>query len=185
MNWIATWCADRCELGKVCDNCYEMSCVPRRNIANSAKCSEHLIWILMNENGAVTHPNIANAIAEFTGATAEQRDEIVHKRHHGTWKPDPTRAPAVRNRVSIAESGAKAVVVIDRLGCVVERFPMLVQAAKRFGCSPGVISNRCNGVRFGKDEFVPYGLSFRFEEDWNRLTLEERIKNIKERNTEH
>ena len=177
------WCAQRCEHDKTCDRCYEMSCAPRASIAKGAKCSENLLWILMNENGAVTHPNIANAIADFTGATAKQRDEIVHKKHRGTWQPDPNRVPAARNTTADAGNGAKAVVVIDRLGCILERFPALAQTAKRFGCTPQTVANRCNGVHFGKDEFVPYGLSFRFEEDWERLTPEERVNNIKERST--
>ena len=181
MNWIAAWCADRCEDDRKCIDCYELNCAPRASIVQAAKCSEYLLWILMNEQGAVTHPNIANAIADFTGATAEQRDQIVHKKHHGTWQPDPKRVireiPVTKERYC----GQKPVLAIDRLGNVIERFPALKLAAARVGCTVGTISNRCNGVRFGKDEFVPFGMSFRFEDDWLRLTEEERIEDIQKR----
>ena len=44
-------------------------------------CSAELIFII--ENGGITHPNIANKIALVAGATAEQRDSMVHEERRG------------------------------------------------------------------------------------------------------
>lgn len=179
MNWIGKWCASMCGLHGTCDNCAER-CIPREQIATAVKCSEHLIWILMYQRGAVIQPLIANAIADYIGATVEERDSIVHPKHRGTWKPDPKRKNMYLNRTG-KRSDAKAVVAIDRLGYIVKRFPSMKDASRYVGCTSVTVANRCNYVILDKDEFSPYGLTFRYESEWDRLTQEERIANIKRR----
>lgn len=179
MNWIGTWCKQRCELEKNCDECYEI-CTPRIGIANAVKCQEHLIWILMNQRGGVTHPNIANAIANYIGATEEERDSIVAPIHRGTWKPDPKKKNAARSRLYSSQC-ALPVVAVDRLGRVLRRFPSIRLAAAHIGCSTDVVAKRCHCVDMNKDEFVPYGMTFRFEPDWDMLSDAERRENIRKR----
>lgn len=180
MNWIGTWCAQRCDIGNDCDKCSE-TCIPRIRIANVVNCSEHLVWILMNQDGGVTHPNIANAIADYVGATAEERDGIVHPKHRGTWKPDEKHKGKKRDRKWLNAHNALAVVAVDRLGHVIKSFPSIKATARYVHCSATTIFNRCNYVPLEKDEFEPLGITFRFEADWERLTPEQRVNDIKKR----
>ena len=53
----------------------------------TGEISDGLIERLETEKGFVTHPHFANLIAEACGATALQRDGIVHEKHRGKWKP--------------------------------------------------------------------------------------------------
>lgn len=179
MNWIGKWCASMCDKNKSCDSCSER-CIPREQIAAAVKCSEHLVWMLMFQRDVKIQPLIANNIADYIGATVEERDSIVHPKHHGTWKPDPNRKNMYLNRAR-RRSDIQPVVAIDRLGYIVKRFMSKRDAAKYVGCTGVTVANRCNGVLLDKDEFSPYGLSFRYESEWDRLTQEERLANIKRR----
>lgn len=178
-NWIGTWCAERCILNKRCEECSEV-CSPRLAIASAVKCSEHLVWMLMFENNCVTSPYIANSIADYIGATVEQRDSIVHPKHHGTWKPNP-KLKNVNRYERIGRRDAKPVVAVDRCGYILRRFPSMQAAAKYVGCSGPTVSIRCSEAQLDKDEFMPYGITFRFESEWDKLTQEERYENIQKR----
>lgn len=179
MNWIGTWCAERCSLNKRCEECIEV-CEPRIAIANAVKCSEHLIWILTFQNGGVTLPHFADAIADYIGATIEQRDSIVAAQHRGTWKPNPKLKSVSRGRRGVRRD-AKPVVAIDRYGYIVRRFLSMRDAARYVGCSVPTVQMRCSGTPLDKDEFTPYGISFRFESEWDNLTTEQRHENVRKR----
>ena len=148
-------------------------------IANAVNCSEHLVWILMNQDGGITHPNIANSISEYIVPTAEQRDSIVHPKYRGTWQSATKTKPDTDRH--FRRWNAQPVVAVDRLGHVMKRFSSIKEAALYVGCSNQTISNRCNYVHMDEDEFNPYGMTFRFEADWERLTPEQRVNDIKKR----
>lgn len=70
--------------------------IDRQRFARRTGCSERLIFML--EQGQVTHPIIADRIAEICGATAAQRDSIVHEKHWGEWQPGIGRKAGKRKR---------------------------------------------------------------------------------------
>jgi hypothetical protein len=41
--------------------------------------------MLINGHRSITHPKIADALADYIGATAEERDNIVHSGYRGTY----------------------------------------------------------------------------------------------------
>lgn len=71
--------------------------IDRLRFARRARCSERLIFML-EEGQEITHPIIANRIAETCGATAAQRDSIVHEKHRGEWQPGIGRKAGKRKR---------------------------------------------------------------------------------------
>lgn len=176
MNFIGKWCKSKCVLNNDCNTCSE-TCFPRLRLADAVGCSEHLIWILMNEHEGKTHPEFADAIADYLGATSKERDSIVAQKHHGKYKRNPKRKFKTRRGPRVSHS-AKTVVAIDKLGNVIKRYNSTMEAANQFGCSPPNIQNRCNKMRFTKDEFKPYGMSFRYADEWDALTPEERKLDI-------
>lgn len=179
MNWITKWCRERCEYNRDCNDCSEV-CLPRFRLADAVGCSEYLIWILMFEKDSVTHPEIADLIADYTGATADERDRIVAAKHHGTYKPNPNRK-FIEKKQCGGSWNAKAVVAIDRLGCEIARYPTIESAAYGIGSKTHFVSIRCNKTGPDRDEFKPYGMSFRFQREWDALTPEQRLKDIQER----
>lgn len=179
MNWIGTWCKARCDIGNSCDNC-RAQCLPRMRIASAVGCSEGLIWILMNEAGGVTHHAIADRIADYLGATAEQRDSIVHKTHKGTYKPNTTGKPQRFSNSYCAQS-AKSVVAINRFGKVIKRYDSIKAAADSARLHGASVTYRCNRLCTAEDEFKDLGMTFRFEEDWNNMTYEEKMNDIMRR----
>lgn len=178
MNWIGTWCKNRCGLDRNCDHCTE-TCIPRIRIANAVNCSEHLIWILMNQDNGMTHPNIANAIAEFMGATAEQRDSIVHSKYRGTWQPNDKSESKRGKHYGIWN--ASPVVAVNRRGNIIKRFSSMKSAARYMNCSPYMVHSRCNRTYLEKDEFDPIGVTFRLEAEWSNMTQQERFEDISKR----
>lgn len=173
MNWIGEWCNQRCHEDKRCDTCSE-TCTPRFRLADAVGCSEYLIWILMNEANAKTHPEFADAIADFTKATPQQRDSIVAEKHRGTYVPNYNREFDVRKRESGLAWNAKEVVAVDRVGFVIRRYKTMKDAAAQIGCTASSIGIRCNKYNKVKDEFKPYGMTFRFADEWDVMTIEER-----------
>lgn len=178
MNFIAKWCHDRCGMNCECGEC-KAECLPRVRLSEETGVSEHLLWILQNQSGGITHPEIADCIADYIGATAEERDSIVHKGHHGTYAPNPSnpaficrvhRKPGVRT--------SRFVVAIDVAGDVVMQFSSMEEAARRMGCSVRTVYSRCNRVSSGKSEFELLGVSFRFMNEWAGMTDKERKMDI-------
>lgn len=178
MNFVGEWCKAHCAVNKDCNECSE-TCFPRFRISEAVGCSEGLIWILMYERDGKTHPEIADAIADFCKATPEQRDSIVAKKYCGTYKPNHKRKFKKQPKPKMAPWNMKAVVAVDKVGTIIRRFESAVEAAEKVGCSPSSINYRCNRYGKCKDEFKPYGMTFRFEAEWLPLTDEERMEDIK------
>lgn len=156
-------------------------------------CTEALVYMLERSSRPVTHPNIANLLAEACGATAEQRDSIVAKKWRGEWKGDGIPRclkgcewalgkakekiepmPKVSWRHGVA--GRRSIVKIDANGNVLERYVSLTQATALCGQSMNSIGERAR--KCVRNEFIPGGHSFRFAEEWDKLTPEERRKDM-------
>lgn len=144
------------------------------------RVSDQLIYILETRPKAVTHPNIADLLAEACGATPRQRDMIVAAKHRGTWRgtrrPDaakllgtlekPKPAERAYEKVVRAYKGRR-VVKLNRQGRVVERFDGVASAAIHDGVDKSIIANRCHRLLKG-DEFKLNGHTYRFEDEWDR-----------------
>ena len=138
--------------------------------------SDQLLHILERSRNAVTHPRIANAIAEVCGATPEQRDMIVHKIHRGTW--EPTR-PGEREKVDVSKPkiGYKPVVKVDRYGNIIDRYESLTDAVRYEAHRENSIRDRCK--RRIDQEFTPQTpYTYRYADEWDNMTDEERLRDV-------
>lgn len=136
------------------------------------KCSALLIGIV--EGGGITHPNIANQIAIIAGATAAQRNSMVHKNYRGGWEP-PKRRPEHKNPPKplvpdVIPDHARRVVAIDIAGNEIGRYESLRAAADAAGCTQAAVSNRCHRRRVIASEFSSYSCTWRFEEEWDAMS---------------
>lgn len=162
------------------------------------RCSDSLIWLLENRRNAVTHPNIADLLAEACGATPKQRDMIVARKHRCTWAG--SKGPDIAKLVGWkADKGAtkkifkgrdygwhyaskakymryKPVVMVDKGANVVSRYDSMEQAAEMSGCSRNAVSDRCNHLI--RDEFRLNGHTWRFVDEWEKQTPEERLRSF-------
>lgn len=136
--------------------------------------TDSLLYMLERDKNAVTHPLIANVIAEVCGATVEQRDMIVADIHKGTWEPEK-ETPVLRpKRVPI---GAKPVVKIDRNRNIVGWFESVADASRRDGHNETVVRNRCkHRANYEFNSLFPY--TYRYEDEWLKMTEEERIEDL-------
>ena len=151
-------------------------------------CSAVLIEIL--ESGdprrGITHPEIANRIAEVTGATAAQRDSIVHAKHRGTWTPkrkQKAEPPKEKEPTAVAPGtapeNARMVVRIDWGGYETGRYISQSDAALATGCSVMTVHNRCaRKLKPGTAEFRPYGYTFRYAEEWDAMDETARMADL-------
>lgn len=166
MHWLEKWRKD-----------HQMS---REIFAQQVNVSEELIWILENMEKGVTHPKIADAIADYTGATPQQRDSIVHKKHHGTYKPNPRakswekqqKKIAVRKKPPESENKQKRpVVALNEAGVIVGKYPSVNAAVEaNFPCSQESVRNRCTRrLKPSTNEFMPYGVTFRYADEWDMM----------------
>lgn len=184
MNFIGEWCRERCIIGSKCESCSKY-CAPRFELAEAVKCSEATVWNLIFCKDYITHPNIADRIADHLGATVEQRDSIVHMDRRGGYIPICDRVSQKRNENRGGSRAAcmKGIVAIDRAGIEVLRFDSIGEAAKRFGSTPPTVSNRCRRVgSAGYDEFIPPGVTFRYAAEWDAMDENERKTDISRRN---
>lgn len=132
--------------------------------------SDTLVHMLERSKTPRTHPRIADAIAAVCGATEEQRDSIVDKKHHGTMvKVSILAKPAETQR-------DYAVVKLDANGDVVARYSTFQTAEKCERLSADAIRERCK--RRIKNEFMPYSFTFRYEREWDKMTAEERQADV-------
>ena len=163
MHWLEKWRTE-----------HQMS---RATLAEQAGVSEQLIWKAENENGFKTHPLIANDIADYTGATLEQRDSIVHKKHHGTYVPNPRakrfKAKATTKKPEKLRSEKpyrRAVVAVSISGEEKGRYPSIAAAAEAMSCLPMTVANRCGRkISLRTNEFNPYGVTFRYADEWDLM----------------
>lgn len=139
--------------------------------------TDTLIHILEISKVPRTHPRIANAIALACKATAEQRDSIVAERHRGKWKPpdgdytletlkDAPRKPD-------CAVGERAVVQIDRNGYIIGRYKSVALAVMFCGVTQYAVTERC--LRRAPNEFDKYGFTFRYANEWDKLTMTEKL----------
>lgn len=141
-------------------------------------CSERLIEIL--EGGGITHPEIADRIAQLTGASIEQRNGLTHKKHWLNELPEPPRRAAERKRKPGAErslppANRREIVKINMLGEELARFRSIKDAAKADGCASTTVFRRCRRkLEKGENEFLNYGCSWRYAKIWDAMQLEER-----------
>ena len=138
-------------------------------------------------NGGVTHPLIANDIADYTGATIAQRDSIVHKKHWGTWKPDPHRKirrkkvmvkpvppPAtwkdeilgMTEKTDQRKEKGRAVYAVDKDGKIVRVYHSLATASLQTGVDKSAIYARCN-KRLAENEFLVNEITFRYADEYD------------------
>lgn len=183
MNWIAKWLAARCEYPEKmdCGECMRI-CTARRRLAEETGCSEQLTDILVL--GGITHPGIADRLADFMGATPRQRDSIVDKKHRGTYHPSPKPKrkavpPKPEPEEPRTDQRVVGVVALDRLGKEIARFESAWAAAEKIGCNPKTIQTRCAGKLSGDgDEFRKYGMTFCYTNDWDSMTDREKMASI-------
>lgn len=157
-----------------------------KNPAAEITCSEVLIGIL--EGGGITHPEIADRIAEVTECTAQQRDSMVHKKHHGTWKPKPKKQRKDKTDDGMLHPepngrtprNARAVLKVDRSGQAVGIFLSMVAASEEMGCTVTAVLNRCNRKLSKRtDEFVPYGFTWRYADEWYNMNPDARAADMR------
>lgn len=149
-------------------------------------CSAMLIELL--ELGGITHPAIANAIAQTCRATPQQRDMIVAKWHRGNWvrprkvrrdeytktkmKPEPMTP-------GVLPPNAKAIVQLNIAGTEIKRFESMEAAAAENFCTPREIRRRCARTISAKtNEFKAYDYTWRFAEEWDKMTPAQKIADI-------
>ena len=174
MHWLEEW-----------RTAHQMS---QKTLALQVGVSEQLIWNIENGKGyGFTQPLIANDIADFTGATAAQRDSLVHPKHHGTYKPNPKR----RKKMQRAKPESKAeekrntnrreVLAISEGGVIVGTFSGLNAAAgEYFPCTAMTVCNRCaRRLCPTVNEFLPYGVTFRYADEWLNMTDEQQLNDIR------
>lgn len=171
-------------------------CMEARELAELAGVTESLIYILENQAKAVTHPLLANRIAEVCGASAEQRDMIVAAKHRGTWKPGPKRTwarprpqpkpepepppPPREIPKGTGQRGGlnkRAVVKLDRFGRVLARYEGVLYAARLEQISPSVVFRRC-GREINSDEFRPHGCTWRYADEWDAMSPGQRAADL-------
>ena len=176
MNWISQWLNQGCEKSNDCDHCFRY-CSRRQMLADKIGSSPGLIYILQYEHGAVTHPTFADRIADLLHAAPEQRDSIVHAKHRGTYTPGcakplpkPEEQPPQHKR---------PVVAVNCICEVVNRFDSIKDAYQRYNCTEAVVYKRVHRkLKPRTDEFMAYGITFRFADEWDAMTPEERAKDV-------
>ncbi len=154
----------------------------RETLAKQVEVSEHLIWILENEKDGRTHPLIADDIADYTGATIEQRDSIVHKRHRGTYVPNPGKREKKRRimvkptpsleteREHVKEDGrlekGRTVYAVNKDGEIVQQYASMAEAALRTGMDKSSVYTRCRR-KLAENEFLVSEITFRYADEYD------------------
>ena len=144
------------------------------------KCSAVLIGIL--ENGGITHPNIADKIAELTGASVRRRNSMVHESHRGNWRPPaPERRSEAKRKgkpsnprtLNIIPENARRVVALDIAGKELGRFKSMNGAAQIVGATSTAVRNRCMRLVSGHtNEFKAFDCTWRFADEWDAMSPE-------------
>ena len=175
MNWFARWCMDRCDSKIECSGCVRKVCAPRAEVSAATQASERLLEMLQCTQNAITHPNIADRIADLTGATSEERDTMVSSAHHGTYKPFTVGPPPFDVDMDGLQPGSvRHIVALDRSGNELARFPNRRVACANVGCSDQTVRNRCVRKSANFDEFKLLEMTFRFADEWDAMTPGER-----------
>ena len=147
-------------------------------------CSAVLIGII--EGGGITHPNIADKIAAVAGASKTQRDSMVNEVHRGkgNYKP-PKMKPQQPGHIRPMAPGyvgvnARPVVMLDRNAVIIGKYASEREAALAAQCSVSVVGSRCNRKVPGRNnEFSACGYTFRWLNEWEGMSVEERIEDMR------
>ena len=150
-----------------------------RELALVAGVSEALIAILERQDKAVTHPLLANRIATICGATAEQRDGIVHKRHRGTWQPPRRRRNGTAWAPAAGSGRDRAIVAVNREGKVLARYANVKEAAESEEMTSSGILWRCR--RNSQKEWLRGDITYRFADEWLVMTPVQRANDLAHR----
>ena len=152
------------------------------------RVSDVLLENLEMRRGYRTVPKLANLIAEVCGATAQQRDALVLKKHRGKWVPKPGATwtppepekpkPPTPPKEPTSKAWSRPVVCLDRVGNVMRRFPSIQAAAELMGTSKDNVARRVMR-RFASDEFGLLGYTFRLEDEWKAMSAEERREDMR------
>lgn len=158
-----------------------------------AVVSEALIYRLECWQGCITHPKLANLIARACGATPEQRDMIVHKSQRGTWRgvdapqlkrarePRRPSAPVVCEETrqgNYTNHPTRSVVVLDRGGNTLARFPSIQTAAAFVGLSTTSVRMRCIH-KTPREMAEGNACTCRYADEWDAMTNEQKRAHIK------
>ena len=146
--------------------------------------SDTLIYMLENDPRCVTHPEIANLIAEALGATEAQRDSIVHKIHRGRWrrkkrvKLEPWKPPKLSKRTvpTIQPGTIVPIVMVTKGGSAIKRYPSATAAAADVGQNIEYVRKRCK--RMLRDEFHQRDFTFRYAAEWDAMNSEQRLLDL-------
>ena len=184
MRTLEQWLRRECDLAikpESCADCKE-DCIPRFVLSCGANVPTVIIKRLAEEPDFYSLPAFADRIADFTGMTLEEHDEMVLKKYRGIWKPGKKKRKTKRPETQRfePENAKRAVVAIDNGGVERERYASASNAAEAPGRSLTGICNRCNRKLSDRtDEFQLYGVTFRWADEWDRLTPEEKKENIR------
>lgn len=162
------------------------------------RVSDILLYRLETDPKFRTVPKLADLIAEACGATAQQRDALVLEKYRGTWKP-PRRRKAVKavpyEKSSAVEPPKKTrcdakpvpqkpalkvaheVVRLNREGEELGRYASVSRAAINTKATSDQIISRCMR-RYTLDEFKSYGYTYRYAEEWDRMSGTERAADL-------
>lgn len=175
MNFVGKYIQSQCLYDGDCEHCSKY-CEPRWNLAESVGCSEYLMWMLQFRRNCVVHHKIADKIADMLNATSEERDSIVSAEHKGTYA-----SKRIRRVKRSPRYNAKEIVLVDRTGAIIKKYASIMETVDNLKCCTApTIVNRCNRVHTTriKDEFEPYGMTFRFAEEWEAMSDEERRNDL-------
>ena len=184
MHWLEDWMRRECCLDRKpdCRACRDM-CIPKIVLAKETGVPMRLIDRIIYD-GWITHPNFADAIADFTGALPWQRDSMVNEIHRGKWKPGRRRKRKTAKAEYTGDSHYKwkerPVVLIDRKGNERKRFAGAQAAADYAGKGRNYIYSRCERrISQQTDEFARTEESFRWADEWDRMSPEERAEDVR------
>ena len=147
--------------------------------------TDTLIHILERSKTPRTHPRIADAIAIACGATAEQRDSIVDEKHRGTFDPSKyshitkqtVNQPVKPEIHEYKPGGEHAVVKVDHDGNIIRRYKSLTMAAYyEDNMTREAIRARCR--RRVRGEFGKWIYTYRFAEEWDKMTRIEKLRDL-------
>jgi len=137
--------------------------------------TDQLIHMLECVSKCVTHPNIADAIAGYCGATPEQRDSIVAPIHRGTWSL--SRVVLCESDAQYVQKNFRPVFKISMSGEILAAYDSIAEAARKEKPNEDVIRKRCK--RASTADFtreMPY--TWRYKSEWLAMSRADQLKDI-------
>ena len=152
----------------------------REMLARKCRCTETLIWYA--EKGWPVHPVFADRIARALGGTEAERDSIVAEKHRRGAPAEPVKTLRERQNITLKPGGGwsrekRPIVEIDRNGAELARFAGMHEAARISRIHVTQMRDRCQR-KLSRDEFRTFGVTWRYADEWDAMTDEERQKDI-------